>query len=101
LMSYFQEINLSYYNRLFKRIPRSSIKYSVFSHILGFKYPMDSLFAYSFHIIKKTLVLLKPIGHISHLKVLFDNVYLADLPLTRASIQIFVLHSFMKVLLMG
>jgi hypothetical protein len=62
---------------------------------------MDSLFAYWLHIIKKTLVFSKPLVHISHQKGLFDNVYLADFPLTQASIQISVLHSFVRVLLMG
>ena len=63
--------------------------------------PMDSLFAYWLHIIQKTRVFTKPLVHISHQKVLFDNVCLADPPLTPASIQISVLHSFVTVLLMG
>nr|QGW48306.1 hypothetical protein [Raphanus sativus]QGW48529.1 hypothetical protein [Raphanus sativus] len=39
LMNEFQDIGLSYYHRLFKRISCSSIKNSAFSWILGFKYP--------------------------------------------------------------
>ncbi|OMP07311.1 hypothetical protein CCACVL1_00785, partial [Corchorus capsularis] len=58
--------------------------------------PMDLLFAYRLHIIRKTLVFSKPLVHISHQTVLFDNVYLVDSLLTQASIQISVLHSFVK-----
>ncbi|TYI94068.1 hypothetical protein E1A91_D02G177600v1 [Gossypium mustelinum] len=36
---------------------------------------MDLLFAYWLDIIQKTLVFSKPLVHISHQMVLFDNIY--------------------------
>lgn len=63
--------------------------------------PIDLLFVYWLLIIKKKLLFLKLLVHIFHQKVLFKNVYLADSLLARVNIQIFVLDSFMKVLLMG
>ncbi|KAF9592541.1 hypothetical protein IFM89_015235 [Coptis chinensis] len=46
--------------------------------------------------VEKTLVFSKPLAQISHRRVIFDNACLADPLLTRASIQISVLHSFVK-----